>query len=122
MIDSRYPGLSTAIVDSLLWRVGAAVLGAFANAWPASRTAAAIAATTQLRGLFSVALIAAVSCAVALAMQLAIPSYVRSGLPLMWPVAAIVLLSFLSVWAKAFERAWPDSRVARWSTTSRSTR
>ena len=122
MIDPRYPGLSTAIVHSILWRSGAAVVGAFANAWPASRTATAVGASARLRGLFSIASIAAVAGAIALVVQLAIPAYVRSGLPLMWPIAAIILLAIVAVWAKAFERAWPYSQIARLSTTSRSPR
>jgi hypothetical protein len=122
MIDPRYPGLSTAIVQSILWRVGAAAIDAFAKAWPASRTATAISGIARLRGLFNIALIAAAAGAIALVMQLAIPSYVRSGLPLMWPIAAIILLAIVGVWAKAFERAWKFSQVARWSTTSRSPR
>jgi len=122
MIDPRYPGLSTAIVHSILWRAGAAVVDAFANAWPASRTATAAAATAPLRGLVNIASIAAVAGAIALVMQVAIPSYVRSGMPLMWPIAALILLTIVAVWAKAFERAWPYSRIARLSTTSRSPR
>lgn len=120
MIDPRYPGLSAAIVHSILWRAGAAVVDAFANAWPTSRTATAVAAAARLRGLFNIGLIAGIAGAIAVVMQLIVPTYVRSGVPLMWPVAAIVLLAIVALGAKAFERAWPDSQVARLSATSRS--
>ena len=119
MIDLRYPGLSTAIVNSVLWRTGAAVVDAFANAWPGSRTAGVVTTVARLRGLSSVASIAAVAGTVAFAIQFAVPAYVRSGLPIMWPIAGIILLATIAALAKSFEQAWPHSRLARLLAMSR---
>ena len=113
MIDPRYPGLSTAIVNSLLWRAGTGMVDGFANAWPRSRTAAGVAAVARLRGVSSVALVAAAAATIAFAVQFVVPAYVRSGLPIMWPIAGIILLATIAARAKSFEQAWPHSRLAR---------
>lgn len=113
MIDPRYPALSMTIVNSLLWRAGAALTEAFARAWPSSRAAAQATAVRRLGGVSSVAFIAAAAVAAATAIQLAVPAYVRSGLPIMWPLTAIVVLIIVAVWSKSFQHAWPHSRLAR---------
>jgi hypothetical protein len=119
MIDPRYPGLSTAIVNSVFWRGGAMVVDAFARAWPGSRTAGRVATVARLRGVSRVAFITAAASTVALAIQMAVPAYVRSGLPIMWPIAGIIVLTIIAVWAKSFERAWAHSRFARLLAISR---
>jgi hypothetical protein len=118
MIDPRYPGLSTAIVNSVLWRACAAVVDAFANAWPRSRSAGVVATLAGLRGLANVTFLAAAAATVAFAIQFAVPTYVRSGLPIMWPIAGIILLAIIAACAQSFEQAWPHSRLARLLTMS----
>ena len=114
MIDPRYPGLSTAIVNSVLWRAGAVVVDAFATAWPRWSPRRCVATVARLRGLSSVAFVAAAASTVAFAIQFAVPAYVRSGLPIMWPIAGIILLTTIAAMRRnpssrpGPTRAWRD--------------
>jgi hypothetical protein len=113
MIDSNYPALSRAIADSILWRTSRSLVRMFTRAWPNSSTARLMAAASPLPGLRQIAWIAVFAATAALAAQFTMPVYVRSGLPVMWPLTAITLMVIVAVSANAFERAWPHSVVAR---------
>ena len=113
MIDRHYPALSQAVAHSWLWRTGASAAGALGRAWPGSLTSALIGTAARLRSVASIAAMVAVAAVVALAAQFATPVYVRSGLPVMWALAAIAALIVVALSASAFERAWPHSTAAR---------
>jgi hypothetical protein len=119
MIDPRYPALSRAIVNSTLWRIGASIVAAMTRAWPDSLTAGLALAASPLLGVSQVAWVFAVAATIAFAIQFAIPVYVRSGLPIIWPLAAIVLMILIAATAGALRRAWPHSTVVRILTTPR---
>ena len=115
MIDPRYPSLSRALSDSLLWRSLVSLAGMVSAAWIDSRTRRLTDGSAGLLTMRSIAMIGAIGGALALAAQFLVPSYVRSGLPMAWPLTAVVLLTVLAIWPAAFERAWPDSAFGRLS-------
>lgn len=114
MIDSRFPALSNAIVNSALWRAGEAVADAITRAWLNSATARIVATAGGVARVSTAASIGVLAGVVALAAQFAMPIYVRSGLPVFWPLTAIGALMIVALAASAFERAWPHSAIARW--------
>jgi hypothetical protein len=113
MIDPAYPALSTALVHSLLWRTGAAAVAALAMAWPSSAAARTLTALRDARSTTVIASIAALAWALWMLLQQAVPLYVRPGLPVMWPLAAIAIIVIVAMNGRALERAWPHSRLAR---------
>lgn len=114
MIDSRFPALSNAIVDSRLWRAGDAVTDAVNRAWLHSATARLAALLRRVSRLSTIAVIGVAGGIVALAAQSRLPVYVRSGLPIIWSITAIIALAIVALSASALERAWPHSAIARW--------
>ena len=113
MIDVNYPSLSRVLSGSLLWRLAAAGIDTIAAAWRCSGTARLAAALAPLGHSRSLVLTCAIAGALALAAQLAIPIYVRSGLPIAWPLTAVLLMIAVAIFPAAFERAWPRSAMAR---------
>lgn len=114
MIDPRFPGLSNAIVNSGLWSAGATVADAVNRAWLHSATARLATSLRSALHLSMLAWIGVFAGVMALAAQFAVPVYVRPGLPIIWPIAAIIGLAFVARSAPALERAWPHSAIARW--------
>jgi CBS-domain-containing membrane protein len=113
VIDANYPSLSRVLSDSLLWRLAAAGIDVIDAAWRSSRTARLATALARLSHTRSLMLVCAIAGALAVAAQLAIPTYVRSGLPIAWPLTAVLLVSAAAIFPAAFERAWPRSAMAR---------
>lgn len=113
MIDPAFPALSNAMANSMLWRAGSGLIDALATAWRDSATQRTIAAARPLTNVRTVAWIAAIGGVAALAAQSLVPAYVRPGLPLMWPATAIIIAAAVALGAAAFQRAWPQSRLAR---------
>ena len=113
MIDPAYPALSKSLTGSLLWRAGTAMVDAVVLAWPSSvvgRVSASVRHTTDTSMVASIAALGGVLCVL---LQQAVPQYIRPGLPWMWPLAAIATAAIVAVNGRAFERAWPHSRLAR---------
>jgi hypothetical protein len=113
MIDPAYPALSNALVHSLLWRSGAAAFSALAIAWPSSAAARILTALREARSTSVLASIAALAWALWMLLQQAVPLYIRPGLPVMWPLAALAVIVIVAINGRALERAWPHSRLAR---------
>jgi hypothetical protein len=112
MIDPAYPALSRAVSGSLLWRAATIGVRAGSAAWQSSATARFVSALSVLRSTATLAFIAAAAGTVWVLAQSVLPEYVRSGLPLMWPIAAVLLLAGVAVAANHMDRAWRDSVVA----------
>lgn len=113
MIDRNYPALSRAISASLLWAFVTTVADATERAWTTSASRRAIVRAGDGWDVRTFALLAAIACSVSLAAQALIPAYVRSGLPVFWPLLLIALLVAIAVWPAVFQRAWTGSTVAR---------
>lgn len=113
MIDAHYPSLSRVLSHSLLWRLAEACVDTIGAAWRSSRTARLAATVARLGQPRSLVLVCAIGGALALAAQLAIPVYVRSGLPIAWPLTAVLLVIAVAIFPAAFERAWSRSAMAR---------
>jgi peptidoglycan/LPS O-acetylase OafA/YrhL len=113
VIDANYPSLSRVLSDSLLWRLAEAGVDAIAAAWRSSRSARLTTVLGRLSHPRSLVLVCAIAGALALAAQLAIPTYVRSGLPIVWPLTAVLLVIAVAIVPSSFERAWPRSAMAR---------
>ena len=113
MIDARYPDLSQALADSRLFRLATGVVDAFTRAWDTSRTAKIVNSAARFRDTRTIAAIAAVAVAMCAVTLRFIPAYVRPGLPLAWPIAAITAFAIVAVCSAAFDRAWADSNLAR---------
>jgi CBS-domain-containing membrane protein len=113
VIDANYPSLSRVLSRSLLWRLACAGVDLIAAAWRSSQTARLASGIARLSHPRSLVLVCAIAGALALAAQLAIPTYVRSGLPIAWPLTAVLLVIAAAIFPAAFERAWPRSTMAR---------
>jgi hypothetical protein len=113
MIDIQYPALSRVLAGSVLWRCGVRLSLLAAAAWHGSHTARLTGQLVQSATTGGIAAIVAIAGTVALVAQPALPQYVRSGLPLAWPLAAVTLAIIVALQPSAFERAWTHSVLAR---------
>jgi len=113
VIDANFPALSRCVSESLLWRSLTEAAGVTASAWSSSATRRALAAMLALADLRTVSSVGAAAGLLAAAAHAATPEYVRSGLPLFWPIVGIVVLAAIAFFAAPIERAWPRSTLAR---------
>lgn len=113
MIDRNYPGLSSALVTSVVWRATAAIVDAFAIAWKTSIAARLATAATFLANTASISAIGAIALGVTMLARPVLPEYVRPALPAMWGVAATLAVGLIAVFPASFVRAWPHSGVRR---------
>lgn len=109
MIDANFPSLSRAVSTSLLGRSVAAAGASISTAWASSHTRQWMGAVDGILDVRGIALLACTAGAIATIAQMAIPVYVRSSLPIFWPITAVLAAAVIAIWPEPFTRAWSHS-------------
>ena len=117
MIDANYPSLSRAIASSWLWAIATAAADAIAAAWSTSVTKRWLGDASSLWNVATISRMLLIAAVVSTLVQFAIPAYVRSGLPIAWPLTLLALMTAIATWPSAFERAWRRSAITRMLST-----